>query len=51
VFKTISVHPQLGYEFLAPLGQEEMIAGGTNCVFSANAPAGVNIGGYMKFEE
>ena len=51
VFKTITVHPQLGYEFLAPLGQEEMIAGGTNCVFSANAPATVNIRGYMKFEE
>jgi len=51
VAKTITVHPQLGYEYLAPLGQEEMIAGGTNFVFSANAPATVNIRGYMKFEE
>jgi hypothetical protein len=51
VNKTITVHPQLGYEFLAPLGQEEMVAGGTNFVFSANAPATVNIRGYMKFEE
>jgi hypothetical protein len=51
VCKTITVHPQLGYEYLAPLGQEEMVKGGQNFVFSANAPAGVNIRGYMKFEE
>jgi len=51
VAKTITVHPQLGYEYLAPLGQEEMIAGGTNFVFSANAPATVNIRGYFKCEE
>jgi len=51
VCKTITVHPQLGYEYLAPLGQEEMIAGGTNFVFSVNAPAAVDIRGYMKFEE
>jgi len=51
VCKTITVHPQLGYEYLAPLGQEEMIAGGTNFVFSANAPASVNLRGYMKYEE
>jgi len=51
VAKTITVHPQLGYEYLAPLGQEEMIKGGQTFVFSANAPATVNIRGYMKFEE
>jgi len=51
VCKTITVHPQLGYEYLAPLGQEEMIKGSQNFVFSANAPATVNIRGYMKFEE
>jgi len=51
VFKTITVHPQLGYEFLAPLGQEEILEAGTNMVFSATAPAAVNIRGYMKFEE
>ena len=51
VFKTLTVHPQLGYEYLAPLGQEDMIAGGTNFVVSANAPAGVNIRGYIKAEE
>jgi len=51
VFKTLTVHPQLGYEFLAPLGQEEMIAGGTNFVASINAPVAVNVRGYFKFEE
>jgi hypothetical protein len=51
VCKCITVHPQLGYEYLAPLGQEEMVKGGQNFVVSVNAPAGVNIRGYMKFEE
>ena len=51
VYKTITVHPQLGYEFLAPLGIEEQLAGGTNWVVSANAPATVDIRGYVKFEE
>jgi len=51
VAKTITVHPQLGYEYLAPLGQEEMLAGAASVVFSANAPAAVNLRGYMKFEE
>jgi len=51
VCKTITVHPQLGYEYLAPLGQEEMIAGGTTFAFSATAPATVDIRGYMKYEE
>jgi hypothetical protein len=51
VFKTVTVHPQLGYEYLAPLGQEDMIAGGTNFVVSCNAPANVNVRGYIKAEE
>ncbi len=51
VFKTITVHPQLGYEYLSPLGQEEQAKGGTNLVFSANAPAIVNLRGYFQFEE
>ncbi len=51
VFKTLTVHPQLGYEYLAPLGQEDMLAGGSTFVVSANAPAGVNIRGYIKAEE
>ncbi len=51
VFKTITVHPQLGYEYIAPLGEEEQVAGGTNWVASANAPATVNLRGYFRFEE
>jgi hypothetical protein len=51
VYKTLTVHPQLGYEYLAPLGQEDQLAGGTNWVMSINAPATVNIRGYFKFEE
>lgn len=51
VFKTFTVHPQLGYEYLSPLGQEEYVGGGKNLVASVNAPAAVNVRGYMKFEE
>jgi hypothetical protein len=51
VLKTFTVHPQLGYEYLAPLGQEDIIQGGGKLGFTATAPAGVNIRGYVKFEE
>jgi hypothetical protein len=51
VYKTITVHPQLGYEYIAPLGQEAQLAGGTNWVASINAPAGVDVRGYVMFEE
>ncbi len=50
-YKTFTVHPQLGYEYLAPLGQEDIIAGGTQWGIQANAPATVNIRGYARFEE
>ena len=51
VYKTITVHPQLGYEYIAPLGEEEQIAGGTNWVASATAAATVNLRGYFRAEE
>jgi hypothetical protein len=51
VLKTFTVHPQLGYEYLAPLGQEDIIQGGGRLGFTATAPASVNIRGYAKFEE
>jgi hypothetical protein len=51
VYKTITVHPQLGYEYIAPLGEEEQIAGGTTWCASANAQAAVNIRGYVRAEE
>jgi hypothetical protein len=49
--KTFTVHPQLGYEYLAPLGQEDVMKPGGFLGFIATAPAGVNIRGYVKFEE
>ncbi len=51
VFKTITIHPQLGYEYLSPLGQEEQIQKATNFCISVNAPATVNVRGYLQFEE
>jgi hypothetical protein len=51
VRKTITVHPQLGYEFLAPLGQEFVIGGGLTGGWRCAAPATVNIRGYVLFEE
>ena len=51
VYKTITVHPQLGYEYLSPLGQEEQLKGGTTWCVSINAPATVNCRGYVQFEE
>jgi hypothetical protein len=51
VFKTITVHPQLGYEYIAPLGEEEMLAGGTTWCALATAQAAVNIRGYFRAEE
>jgi len=51
VYKTITVHPQLGYEYLAPLGQELQLAGGTNWLASINAPNTVDVRGYVMFEE
>ena len=49
--KTITVHPQLGYEYLAPVGQEIIVKGGSILGFQANAPAAVNIRGYVMYEE
>lgn len=49
--KTLTVHPQLGYEYLAPLGQEIVVKGGGMLGFVVNAPAAVNVRGYVMFEE
>lgn len=54
VYKTITVHPQLGYEYIAPLGEEEQISPGSttpNWIVSATAQATVNIRGYFRVEE
>jgi len=50
-YKTFTVHPQLGYEYLAPLGQEDIVAGGTQWGIQLNAPATVDVRGYVKVEE
>lgn len=49
--KTFTVHPQLGYEYLAPMGQEIILNGGGMLGFVINAPATVNARGYVMFEE
>jgi hypothetical protein len=49
--KTFTVHPQLGYEYLAPLGQEDIVPGGGLLGFQVTAPAAVDIRGYVKVEE
>ena len=49
--KTIAVHPQLGYEYVCPQGQEIIVKGGGMLGFQAFAPATVNVRGYVLFEE
>ena len=49
--KVFTVHPQLGYEYLAPLGQEIVVKGGTVLGFQVSAPAAVDVRGYIMFEE
>ena len=51
ILKTFTVHPQLGYEYLAPLGQEDIIKGGGVYAVQLNAASGVNVRGYVKVEE
>ncbi len=51
VYKTFTVHPQLGYEYLAPMGQERIVGGGKTWCMSVTAPAGVDVRGYFLAEE
>ena len=51
ILKTITVHPQLGYEYLAPLGQEIIVKGGGMLGFELTAAASVNVRGYVMIEE
>jgi hypothetical protein len=50
-YKTITCHPQLGYEYLAPLGQEHIIKSATTWCATVNAPNAVDIRGYVLYEE
>jgi hypothetical protein len=51
IMKTFTVHPQLGYEYLAPLGQEDIVPGGGIMGINCNAPASVDVRGYVRIEE
>jgi hypothetical protein len=50
-YRTITIHPQLAYEYLAPSDQPFFVAGGTQWGLQCNAQAGVGVQGYVKFEE
>lgn len=49
--KTLAVHPQLGYEYLSPFGQEIIVKDGGMLGFVVTAPAIVDVRGYVMFEE
>jgi len=49
--KTFTVHPQLGYEYLAPMGQEIIVKGGGILGFELTFAANVDARGYVMFEE
>ena len=45
------IHPQQGYEYIAPLGQEYIIGGADRLGIECTAPAVVNVRAVMEFEE
>lgn len=49
--RTSTIHPQLGYEWLAPLGQELIISNADTLGFTVTAPAAVDVRGYVLMEE
>lgn len=54
VLMVLEVHPQFGYEYTYPLGQEELITGGASASYlgvECTAPAAVNARCMMKWEE
>ncbi len=51
VLRTVTVHPQTGYEVFFPFGQEVMIQGGGRIGVEINAPAAVAARGVMTCEE
>lgn len=54
VIEAIEVHPQAGYEYTYPLGQELEITGGASVGYlgvECTAPATVNVRCQMKWEE
>lgn len=49
--KQVNVHPQSGYEEACPFGQEYIVGGGDRVGIVCTAPAGVNVIGWIRFEE
>lgn len=51
VLSRVDVHPQGGYEFIFPIGQEIILAGNGRLGIRCTAPEAVNVIGKMQFEE
>jgi hypothetical protein len=51
VLKALEVHPQGGYEEQLPFGLEYIMGGSGRLGIECNAPAGVNVRGFIRFEE
>ncbi len=51
VLKTFYVHPQAGYEWPAPYGQEMIVQGGGRIGLEVTAPATVNCSATFLYEE
>jgi hypothetical protein len=48
--KTLAVHPQLGYEYLAPSGHEIIVLGGDSLEIVVEAPEAMTVRGYVLIE-
>lgn len=46
-----NVHPQGGFEWVAPMGDEINVGGGKRLAIRCTAPANVNVIAYMRFDE
>ena len=51
VLDITEVHPQTGYEFAYPMGQEPIMGGGGRIGIECTAPATVNVRAKIVFEE
>ena len=47
----IEVHPQSGFAESLPFGDEYIVGGGDRVGIVCTAPAGVNVKGFMRYEE
>lgn len=51
VLDRVEVHPQSGYIYVAPYGDEDIIPANTRAGIVCTAPAGVNVVAVMRIEE